>query len=619
MGSSSAGGVGAGGGAGVPQAFRVKCRNTALAAKNEQEQHLGLAAVVVAELGVDRVVLVRRPEGSKSAEVTSLAPQGLEALDESLGALLVEVAAAACSTGVPQVGRHAEGRGWYAVGASIPGPSHAGTAWVALFKGDVRRLPMIAESLQCALESFAFRQHASPLDVEAMEVAETSRLTAAVIDLIGRVQRSESSTGARETLVRELATFLGDGGVLLAVPDVPGGPMSVVVGSSAEFSLSDSDLRQGLNWAADESVLRGELSVWPASDDGARHALMAHRHVSELADGVPVLSVPLVDGRQAPTGVLLLLGQPAVQEDVQRVFTALAGPVASCLEVWKRTEKGWLLRSIDRTGAALWRAKGVAIVFACLLLIGAMFVPMTYHVRCECEVQPAARRYAAAQFEGTLERAFVEPGDVVEAGQLLARLDGRELRWELSGLEADLNRAATERAGHMAVRDPGKARIAALEVERLELKTQLLDHRIEHLEVRSPVHGIVITGDLKKSEGIPVKNGQTLFEIAPLDRVTLDVRIPNDEVAHVAEQMTVEVTLEAYPERTWSGTIRRIHPRSETKDRLHFFVAEVELDNPESLLRPGMEGRAYVTTDKHPLGWNLFHRAWYRTLMWSGW
>jgi len=229
------------------------------------------------------------------------------------------------------------------------------------------------------------------------------------------------------------------------------------------------------------------------------------------------------------------------------------------------------------------------------------------------------RRFVAAPFEGKLEKSFVEPGDLVAEDQLLAQIDGREIRWELAGVSADFQRAAKQRDGHLAEHAFGEAQLSRLEMQRLELKTRLLQHRTNHLEIRSPVEGIVISGDLKKAEGVPLTVGQTLFEIAPLDRMIVEIGIPEPDIAHVGEGRAVRVVFDAYPDKQWQGVVERVHPASEIKDRRHVFIAELTLQNPFALLRPGMQGRAKITSDRHALGWNLFHKPWERLIFWLGW
>jgi hypothetical protein len=77
--------------------------------------------------------------------------------------------------------------------------------------------------------------------------------------------------------------------------------------------------------------------------------------------------------------------------------------------------------------------------------------------------------------------------------------------------------------------------------------------------------------------------------------------------------------LNAFPFETWTGTIAKIHARSEIRDQDSVFVAEVELNNEDLKLKPGMQGRAKVIGKAYPLGWNLFHRPLEQLRYWTIW
>ncbi len=53
-----------------------------------------------------------------------------------------------------------------------------------------------------------------------------------------------------------------------------------------------------------------------------------------------------------------------------------------------------------------------------------------------------------------------------------------------------------------------------------------------------------------------------------------------------------------------------IHPQAELRNEQSVFVADMELENPQGLLRPGMNGSAKVTSGRRSLGWILFHEPW---------
>jgi RND family efflux transporter MFP subunit len=236
-------------------------------------------------------------------------------------------------------------------------------------------------------------------------------------------------------------------------------------------------------------------------------------------------------------------------------------------------------------------------------------MPFPYKVSCDCSMQPVTKRFVAAPFAARLDEVLVEPGDFVSQGQILARMDGREIRWELAALAAELNRAAKLRDSSLAVQDVAAAQLASLEAERLQKKIDLLEDRIKKLELRAPISGLVIAGDLKKTQGAPLPTGQPLFELAPLDRMLAELYIPDEEISRVAEGQRVTIRLDAHPRLAFEGKLARVHPKAEIHQSENVFVGEVLLDNGSQVLRPGMRGETQIVTQKHPLAWNLFHKA----------
>ncbi len=374
----------------------------------------------------------------------------------------------------------------------------------------------------------------------------------------------------------------------------------------------------------------------------AAKALMSAGLVSGSFDGshVPQVAAITLSRRASPFVLLVLL--PNI-EDSRTSASVWLPLVAVCAELWSIQhdlvganamfnpnaigvgENGQTTRA-HADGVAvtqhapkptLWsRSKGIVGLGA--LAAVAMGVPVPYSVNCDCELQPVTRRFVAAPFEGALERALVEVGDTVGEGEVLARMDGKVVRWELAGNAAEYERAAKERDAHLADQKFGEAQLAKLQMERLSLTTKLLDHRSENLEVRSPIAGIVVSGELKRAEGVRLSMGQTLFEVAPLDRMIVEVEIPESELANVPANTLATIRLEAFPNQRLDGRLKRICPRAELRNKQQVFVGEIELPNEAAQLKPGMRGRVSLEAGQSTLGWRLFHRTWNKVRLWWG-
>ncbi len=447
------------------------------------------------------------------------------------------------------------------------------------------------------------------------------RQTAELVELIARVQTCRDLNQACATLVNELKIHLGCRQAVLGLCHKSTSSCKVHAISDLGKVDRNSDLVQSLEAALDESIVRGKVTMWPPENTLDRHAMLAHKRLLKSTAARNVVSSPIRDEDGDIQGVWLFLDEAELPDGSSAVNFLMAAEqcLGSCLKLLKRAERSRLQRLVQTCTAFVKGRKIWAAALVVAAIMGILCLPVSYKVKCRCDLRPVTRRYVAAPFDVTLAKSHVEPGDIVESDQLLAELDGRELRWELAGVVADHNRAAKERDSHLAKHEFGEAQLSKFEMERLELKIQLLNHRSDHLQVRSPIDGIVVAGDLKKAEGVPLSVGETLFEVAPLDRMIVEVAIPEEDIAYVSNGLDVRITLDAYPSKEWSGILEKIHPRAEVVDNEHVFIGEVFLENSYELLHPGMRGRAKINCPDRPLGWNLFHKPWEKLTFWVGW
>lgn len=229
------------------------------------------------------------------------------------------------------------------------------------------------------------------------------------------------------------------------------------------------------------------------------------------------------------------------------------------------------------------------------------------------------RRFVAAPFDARLASSDVVAGQQVNQGQRLATLDGSELKSELAGLRAELAQSEQRLLAALSAGDHSKAEFERLETEQLTQEISLLENRWRQLEIRTPIDGIVISGDLECAQGKPLSSGDNLYEIASLDRFIAEIAVSESDVNHVQESMQVSLSLEAEPGEDRQTSIVKIHLRNEIRENQSVFIAEAELGNATGMLRPGMNGIATVHAGYRALGWVLFHRPYNAVRHWIGW
>lgn len=208
-------------------------------------------------------------------------------------------------------------------------------------------------------------------------------------------------------------------------------------------------------------------------------------------------------------------------------------------------------------------------------------------------VEPIRSVGVNAQVAGALLSVNVEEGSMVQRGQVLARIDDRELRAQLLSAEAQLEvaRSAYERAEQLRDRkvitlpeyERDRAAYAAAQATVDQLRT-----RVGYTTVNAPVSGVV-TAKLVEA-GDVVSNQTRLFEIADISTMVVRVGVSELDVVELRVGDDVQIGLDAYPGRTLSGRIRRIFPSANPDTRL--VPVEVAFDEASArVARPGFLAR----------------------------
>jgi multidrug efflux pump subunit AcrA (membrane-fusion protein) len=217
-----------------------------------------------------------------------------------------------------------------------------------------------------------------------------------------------------------------------------------------------------------------------------------------------------------------------------------------------------------------------------------------------------------------LKESHVRPGDVASEGTLLAELEDYQIRDELGLAKAEWHEATKEADSLWAKGKLAESQLSRIRAEKAQARIDLLQFQLDHVRLTAPINGVVLSGDLERARGVPVKQGQVLFEIAPLDRMTLEVAVPDADAARVEPGQRGELSLEARPEETIEFQVERVRPQAEIRDEMNTFIVEAAIQNTEKWLRPGMEGTAKIGVDRKPLGWILTHKLvdWLRMKLW---
>jgi multidrug resistance efflux pump len=461
-------------------------------------------------------------------------------------------------------------------------------------------------------------------DPEAIETL------ASVIELVSRINREKTLSGAAEQAVSSIGRWFGSAQIGIAWQPRPGHPCRWIAQPMSAPGNEKTFSALGLA-AAEEILTRGRITDSAAASHREQAALLAVKQYAHALNAKRVFGVSLGTAFQTASSartsadysgaIVISLDRMISENEAERFrqrldvlaepfMTALVAAAERELSPLGRVQKAWRQRSAGRKLSYA----AIGLMIGCAVLS----IPMPYHAEVDCELQPIVRRFVAVPVDAPLQSVHVRPGDEVEKGQLLAEMDPREIEMELAGKQAELRRSQQEQKGLLAQHKTAESQLTGLQVERLQAEADRLRFRRGQLKLRSPVSGIVVTGDWTRSEGTPLERGETLFEIAPLGTFRIEIAVDEADVLLVRPGMELLFRLDAMPSQLVRAKVECVHPRAEIKDNNNVFIADATVVDSDGWLRPGMRGYGYIKTDRHPIAWNLFHKAYDRLITMVG-
>lgn len=198
----------------------------------------------------------------------------------------------------------------------------------------------------------------------------------------------------------------------------------------------------------------------------------------------------------------------------------------------------------------------------------------------------------AAQRGGVVEWAGVTEGDVVRAGQPIARIDLTPLGAALDRARANLGLAEDQVRRRSDLYARGVLAKEELDQARNELtsaRTRLREAEVDydHGTVTSTLDGVV--NALHVDPGEFVGEGDPVADIVDAATMRVNFDVPEGDVRFLAQGQDVTVHVDAYPERRWAGRIDFVAWKADPATRT--FQVRVVVDNADGHIRPGMIAR----------------------------
>ena len=442
------------------------------------------------------------------------------------------------------------------------------------------------------------------MQVDEHDQHERSRLA---FDMLGTVVENRGIIAASTALVTELAARLHCDPVSIGF--VRGRRCVVAAMSHAAGFGNKLSFIRDIGAAMDEAVDQRAVVLHPVNQAWEYRVTRAHRELAAAHQAGAVLTVPLQANHKV-IGAITLQRPPGMvfAEATVDLCDAVAAVIGPVLDEKRRNDRHVIVKLIEAVGIQLRRLLGpryfgrklATVIFAALVAYFSVAKDQ-YAVTSPAIVEGTIQRTIVAPFNGYVASEHMRAGELVRAGDLLARLDDQDLSLERIRLVTSRQQRLTEYDRALANHERADALIITTQIDQADAQLALLDEQLSRTGLVAPFDGVVVYGDLSQSIGAAVERGQELFKIAPLDTYRVILEVDESDIEDIAIGQAGVLRVASLPDEPMTYRVERITAISQQKDGRNFFRVEAALESHSGRLRPSMEGIAKTAIEERLL------------------
>ncbi len=378
--------------------------------------------------------------------------------------------------------------------------------------------------------------------------------------------------------------------------------------------------------AADTSWAEKASPAIQAAAEMASQAVLEQQEVQQPH----AWAAPVLDDGQVVAVLVASIDTPgaSLPEPMTAVLRTSLGLAEPLLRRWHEAERplwrhaldqlrsGW--RHLHEPGHLALKAGAAGVVLAALLLL---LLPVPDRVTANTVIEGRLRQVVTAPFDGFIGQVLVRPGQRVVRGQLLAKLDDRDLKLEQARYRSEREQAAGRLRQAMADREAAAMALAQAEVLQAEAQLALIDAKLVRTGLTATLDGLVVSGDWVQQIGGPVETGKEMFEIAAGEGYRVVLHVPDRDIARVHLGQTGALRLTGRPQVVHAFRISNLTATASVQDNVNGFRVEADWVGDDANLSPGMQGIAKIEVGTANLltVWTRSSIDWLRLKLWSWW
>jgi len=279
------------------------------------------------------------------------------------------------------------------------------------------------------------------------------------------------------------------------------------------------------------------------------------------------------------------------------------------------------------------------------------------------KVTPITKVEIKSKASGIVKKLYVDYGDRVKKGQLLAQLDKVEIEAQveqsraalqaaeasLASSKADFERAKVDAEGpdvpllkreydralgmakdgvvsqsalddadknyQMALnkQNVAKAQVTVLkakiaqaraEVARDEANLKQLEEQLSYTDITSPIDGIVLSRDVEIGDAVSSilvlgSSATLVMTLGDTSQVYVKGKVDESDIGKVYLGQPARIKVESFKDKTFNGVVTKISPMGVEKDNVTTFEVRVSINNPGGELKAEMTANAEIIQEEH--------------------
>lgn len=442
------------------------------------------------------------------------------------------------------------------------------------------------------------------------------------LQLLSSLLRHDNSKAAVIETVNILADHLNCDRVCIGL--CSGVSTRLVALSHVSHFDRDSQLIREIEAVMDEAVDQCSSILYSNNSAPSEAVVQAHASLNRQRGKPSICTIPL-EGRAGYIGAISCEreGDHPFSQDTLAHCEKVAGLVGPIIEMMVQEERSLLVKGLAAFRSFLGRLMGLshlklklAVISLIMLLAGLSMVQGEHQVKASATVQGTIRQQLVAPLDGYITKGMARAGDFVDKGELLATLDDRTLQLERQKWQSEKNKLKKEYQQAFSKYERTQLGILQAQIDKVAAEIQIIDDQIARTRLRAPFDGVIVSGDLSQTQGAPVKLGQVLFEVTPLNNYHVMLEVDEHDIGELKSGQTGKLVMAALPQTTFNFTLGKTIPVAISSDGYNYFRVEGRLDQPSPLLRPGMQGVAKITIQQRDYLWIWSHDVVDRLRMW---